>query len=241
MNALLTAAEMEAAIRGEQDDAEAKKILRYFKTGPGDYAEGDVFIGVRMGTIFKLAKDRMEMPLGEIETLLESPVHELRTAACSIMGQKASHKRTTTAELEALYDLYLRRHDRINNWDLVDLASYKVVGRWLWDKDRAPLYRLAESANLWERRTAVIATLFFSLKGDVADAYAISERLLGDPNDITHKAVGWALRTAGDKDGAAHRRFLDAHAATMPRTALRAALEKMPAGERARYMALGRA
>ena len=232
----LSAATLEAAILAEQSDEERRKILRYFKTGPGDYAEGDVFIGVRMGTIFKLAKTHIDLPPAEIETLMKSPIHELRVGALSVMGQKAAHRKTTPQELEALYDLYLRRHDRINNWDLVDLAAYKVLGRHLRERSRDPLYALARSDSLWERRSAIVATLHFSLKGDVEDAYAIAETLMWDPHDLTHKAVGWALRTAGGAAPDRHRSFLDRHAATMPRTMLRAAIENLPPETRAHYL-----
>lgn len=183
---------------------EAQKLLRYFKTGKGEYGEGDKFIGVRMGQLFALAKEFIEMPPGEIEKLLESPIHEMRAGACSIMGQQAKRKKTPESRRKELYDLYLRRHDRINNWDLVDLASYKVVGSYLFDfaKPRNVLYKLARSKSLWERRTAIVSTLYFIGKRDLEDAFKIAELLLKDDQDLIHKATGWALRFAGDKDHA---------------------------------------
>jgi DNA alkylation repair enzyme len=137
------------------------KIQRYFKSGEGQYGEGDTFIGVRMGQVFALAKEFIDMPPSEIEKLLESPIHEVRAGGCSIMGKQATSKKTPESRRKELYDLYLRRHDRINNWDLVDLASYKVVGSYLFDfsKPRAVLYKLARSREMWERRTAIVSKL----------------------------------------------------------------------------------
>ncbi len=154
MTDTLTAAEFEARVRAMQSDDELRKIQRYFKTGAGDYGEGDVFIGVRMGSIFALAKEFLAMELAEIETLLESEVHELRVGAVSIMAKRAAHKKTTEDRRKELFDLYLRRHDRINNWDLVDLGAWNVVGRYLADEPRDVLLKTrAVSQPAWERRT----------------------------------------------------------------------------------------
>jgi 3-methyladenine DNA glycosylase AlkD len=222
---------------------EAKKLQRYFKTGKGEYGEGDKFIGVRMGQLFALAKEFVDMPPDEIEKLLESPIHEIRAGGCSIMGKQASSKKTPESRRKELCDLYLRRHDRINNWDLVDLASYKVVGSYLFDfdKPRDVLYKLARSKDTWERRTAIVSTLYFIGKGDVADAFKIAELLLKDEQDLIHKATGWALRYAGDKDRKQLLGFLDKHAATMPRTALRYAIEKFDKEQRQHYLSMKKA
>src|SRR5205814_649144 len=135
-------------VHGSPDELE--KIQRYFKTGKGQYGEGDKFIGARMGHVFALAKEFIEMPLDEIEKLLESPIHEVRAGGVSIMGQQARRKRTPEAQRKKLFDLYIRRHDRINNWDLVDLGALYVVGIYLIDKPRGILYKLARSKNIWE-------------------------------------------------------------------------------------------
>lgn len=227
-------------LKAQGSPEEAKKHLRYFKTGKGEYGEGDKFIGVRMGQVFALAREFIDMPPGEIEKLLESPIHEVRAGACSIMGQQARRKKTPETRRKELHDLYLRRHDRINNWDLVDLASYKVVGSYLFDfdKPRHVLYKLARSSSLWERRTAIVSTLYFIGKGDLDDAFKIAELLLKDDQDLIHKATGWALRFAGDKDRARLLQFLEKHAATMPRTALRYAIEKLEAKQRKHYLGL---
>lgn len=215
---------------------ELAKYTRYFKTGPGEYGEGDVFMGVRMGQVFELAKEFADMELDEIERLLEERIHEPRAGAMRIMATQARGKRTSDARRKALYDLYLRRHDRIDNWDLVDLAAWDVVGRWLIDKPRDVLDTLARSTNMWERRTAILATMAFIREGDVTTTFRIAESLLADDQDLIHKATGWALRAAGDLDPVAVRAFLDRHAATMPRTTLRYALEHFDDDERAHYM-----
>ena len=216
--------------------AELAKYQRYFKTGPGEYAEGDHFMGVRMGQVFELAKEFADMELDEIERLLDERAHEPRAGAMRIMATQARGKRTPDARRKALFELYLRRHDRIDNWDLVDLAAWDVVGRWLLDKPRDRLDSLARSPNMWERRTAILATMAFIRDGDVTTTYRIAAVLLGDDEDLIHKAAGWALRAAGDHDRTALRAFLDQHAATMPRTALRYALEHFDDHERGHYM-----
>jgi 3-methyladenine DNA glycosylase AlkD len=233
----VTAEALLVELHANQSDAELAKIQRYFKTGKGDYAEGDVFIGVKMGTLFKISEGYLDMPVTELERLLESDIHEARAAALSVMGKAASARKAAPERIAELYALYLRRHDRINNWDLVDLAAWRVVGRHLWDQPRDVLYRLARSDSLWERRTAILATLHFALKGDYDDSYAIAELLLWDPHDLTHKAVGWALRTC-DKDLPRLEAFLERHGATMARTTLRAALEHFEPERRAYFMGL---
>ena len=237
MSAKLTATEFTRRLKAMQSDDELRKIQRYFKPESGGMRKDDYFIGVRMGSIFALAKKYVEMPVGEIEKLMESPIHEIRAGAMSIMGQCAKDKKCSEERLKELYDLYLRRHDRINNWDLVDLAAYYVVGKYLADKSRDVLYKLARSKNLWERRTAILATAHFILKmKDVNDTFKISEMLLQDEEDLVHKATGWMLRTAGDKDRERLRGFLDEHAAKMPRVLLRYSIEKLEKPEREHYM-----
>jgi 3-methyladenine DNA glycosylase AlkD len=243
MSTSLSAKQFVERLKAHQSAAELKKIQRYFKSGKGEYGEGDKFIGVRMGQVFALAKEFIEMPLGEIEKLLENPIHEVRAGGCSIMGKQATHKKTPESRRKELYDLYLRRHDRINNWDLVDLASYKVIGSYLFDfdKPRNVLYKLARSKNTWERRTAIVSTLFFIGKGDVDDAFKIAGILLKDDQDLVHKGTGWALRYAGQKDRKKLLSFLDEHAATMPRTALRYAIERLDKKQRDHYLGMKKA
>ena len=220
-----------------QSDDELRKIQRYFKSGAGDYGEGDTFIGVRMGHLFELAKEFAYMGLADIETLMESNIHEVRAGAMSIMAKQYAGKKTTDARRKELFDLYLRRHDRINNWDLVDLAAWYVVGPYLVGKPHDLLYKLARSNNMWERRTAILATFSFIKRGDPTDTLAIAEILLDDPEDLIHKAVGGMLRALDSKDLPALLAFLDQHAQKMPRTMLRYAIEHFDTAQKAKYLA----
>ena len=225
-------------LKAHRSPEELKKIQRYFKTGEGEYSERDKFIGVRMGEVFALAKEFIEMPLDEIEKLLDSTIHEARAGALSIMGKQARSKKTPAEHLKELFDLYIRRHDRVNNWDLVDLGALYVVGIYLIDKPRDILYKLARSKNIWERRTAIVGTGQLIRQGDVDDTFKISELLLKDDQDLVHKGMGWMLRAAGESDPGKLLAFLDKHAATMPRTALRYAIEKLDKKQRAHYMSM---
>jgi 3-methyladenine DNA glycosylase AlkD len=238
MAAELTAERFVSELEAHRSEAERAKLLRYFKTGPGEYGEGDDFIGVRMGTLFEVSKSYAGMSVGELEKLLESPIHEVRAGALSIMNKEAMGKRVSDDRRRALFELYLRRHDRVNNWDLVDVACRYVIGVYLENRPRDVLYSLARSESLWERRTAIVSTWWFIRAGDLDDALAIAEILVNDREDLIHKATGWMLRYAGDKDRARLRQFLDTHAATMPRTLLRYSIEKFPPELRTHYLAL---
>lgn len=229
-----TASEFVRRLKTHQSDNELKKIARYFKEAP---TKDDYFVGVRMGEVFALGKEFKDMPVAEIEKLMESPIHEVRAGAMSIMGQCAKTGKCSDERLKELFDLYIRRHDRINNWDLVDLAAYYVVGRYLADKPRKVLYKLARSKNRWERRTAILATAHFILKlKETDDTFAIAEMLLKDEEDLVNKATGWMLRTAGDVDRDRLLGFLDQHSTMMPRVMLRYSIEKLDKEQRERYM-----
>jgi 3-methyladenine DNA glycosylase AlkD len=165
-------------------------------------------------------------------------MHEVRAGACSIMAKQAARKKTSETRRRELYDLYLRRTDRINNWDLVDLAARDVVGGYVYDKKRDVLYELARSANVWERRTAIYATAYFIRRGDLDDTFRIAEQLIDDREDLIQKAVGGWLREAGKHDRGRLFEFLDQHAATMPRTALRYAIEHLEDQQRAQYLSM---
>jgi 3-methyladenine DNA glycosylase AlkD len=201
----------------------------------------DTILGVRMGQVFALAKKFMSMPLDEVETMLESPIHEMRVGAVSIMDFQARSKKTTDERRKELFDLYIRRHDRINTWDLVDRSAPWVVGSYLMDKPRKVLYKLAKSKKMPERRTAIVSTLYFIGKGDVEDAFKLAEILLYDKEDLIHKANGWALRFAGDKDRERLLSFLDEYAATMPRVTLRYATEHFEKKLRDHYLNMKKA
>ena len=207
-----------------------QKYTRYF---PGD----DSFIGVRMGDVFALAGRALAMPVHGIETLLESPIHEVRAGACSIMGKAATHRKAGVERREELYELYLRRHDRIDTWDLVDLGAHQVVGGWLVDKPRDPLYALAASSFWPERRTAMVATAAFLRRREITDTLQLARILGADENDFVQKATGWMLRYLGDIDRDALLGYLDQNAASLPRLTLRAATEKLDKPLRAHYQA----
>ena len=234
----LTAKQFIEALKKFRSDIELKKLQRYFKTGAGEYSEGDQFIGVKMGQVFALAKTFMHMPIAEIEKLLESPVHEARAGAASIMDKISRDKHTTDSRRKEIFTLYMKRHDRINNWDLVDLGCLYMVGRYLFDKPRKILYKLARSKNIWERRTAIVGTCYFIRKGDVSDTFKIAEMLVNDKEDLVHKGTGWMLRFAGDKDKKQLLGFLDKYAATMPRTLLRYSIEKLDKKQKEHYLKL---
>ena len=195
-------------------------------------------LGVRMGQVFALAKEFMNMDLDEVEKMLENPIHEMRVGAVSIMDFQARSKKTTEKRRKELFDLYIRRHDRINTWDLVDRSAPRVVGSYLVDKPRKILYKLAKSKHMAERRTAIVSTLYFIGKGDVEDSFKLAEILLYDKEDLIHKANGWALRFAGDKDQKRLMAFLDKYAATMPRVTLRYATEHFDKKQREHYLKL---
>jgi len=232
----LTAKNFIAQLKTHQSDAELKKIQRYFKSGKGDYGHGDKFMGVKMGTLFALAKEFGEMPIEEIEKLLESPVHEARAGAVSIMDKASRNKKISKERLKDFFDLYMRRHDRINNWDLCDLGCLYMTGSYLYDKPHNILYKLARSKNIWERRTAILSTCYFIRQGELTDTFKIAEILVNDKEDLIHKATGWMLRFAGTKDQKKLITFLDKYAATMPRTLLRYSIEHFNSKERERYL-----
>ena len=198
----------------------------------------DLSMGVRMGQVFALAKEFMDLPPAEIEKLLESPVHDVRAGAVSIMDWQARSKKTPESRRKELFDLYLRRHDRINDWDLVDRAAPYVVGGYLFDKPRKVLYKLARSKNMWERRTAITSTYYFIRQNDLDDTFKIAEILVDDEEDLVQKAVGGWVREAGKKDKKMLLAFLDRYAATMPRTTLRYAIEHLDRKQKDHYMKL---
>ena len=228
----MTSEQFEQLLMSYQSSNELKKYERFF---PLSQRGDDKFIGVRMGQVFALAKAHMDLPLEEVEQLLESPIHEIRVGAVSIMDFQARSKKTSPAHRKELFDLYIRRHDRINCWDLVDRSAPHVVGRYLADKPRDPLYKLVGSTNVWERRTAIVSTLYFLSQGDKRDTFKLAELLLSDSEEFIHKATGWLLRSAGGQE---LLEFLDRHAASMPRIALRYAVEKLEEALRSHYLSL---
>jgi 3-methyladenine DNA glycosylase AlkD len=231
-----TAREFVAALDRLADAKSIRDIRRYFHADPNARSGGNKILGVSFGKIFAVAKQFAAMPLVDVETLLESPYYEVRMGAVSIMDFQARAKRTMPAQRKALFELYIRRHDRINNWDLVDRAAPHVVGGYLADKPRAALSRLALSKNPWERRTAIVSTWYFIRSGELDDTFRIAGVLVRDEHELVQKAVGSWLREAGKRDQSRLVQFLDTHAATMPRTMLRYAVERLPAHVRAKVL-----
>jgi 3-methyladenine DNA glycosylase AlkD len=217
------------------DPAKALVLARFFKTGPGDYGEGDMFYGVTAPKVHRVVKAHRNAPEREVRKLLRSRFHEERITALLILVDQ--YRRGNDAQKKGIYDLYLASTAHINNWDLIDLTAQHIVGAYLDGRDTSVLTRLALSQNLWERRIAMLSTYHFIRKGDCSEALRIAELLLHDPHDLIHKAVGWMLREVGKRCSLeAERRFLDAHAAAMPRTMLRYAIERLPERLRLHYL-----
>jgi 3-methyladenine DNA glycosylase AlkD len=236
----MTAKELEKDLREAAAGRTPEDIAfigRFFKTYKGGYSEGDVFIGAKVPLIRAVCKKYKDMSLAEIERALESEVHEIRFAAVIIMANQAKSKQTSEALKKALYELYVRRTDRINNWDIVDSSCRDVVGEYIQDKPRDILYKLARSKDLWERRIAIVSTWAFIRKGHNDDTFKIAKILLHDPHDLIQKATGWMLRETGKRgDRAGLMTFLDAYAKEMPRTMLRYAIEHFDPATRGKYM-----
>ena len=207
---------------------------RYFKTGPGQYGEGDVFLGLSAPELRSLAKEYQSISIGDALKLLHSRFHEVRVLALLILIR--IYQKGDAAVRKQVYEAYLSNTKFINNWDLVDVSAAHIVGDYLLDKSRRPLYKLAKSTSLWERRISIIATARFIKVGDFADTFKLSERLLADKEDLMHKAVGWMLREVGKRDLASLEAFLKEHYRDMPRTMLRYAIERLPEARRQMYL-----
>lgn len=207
---------------------------RFFKTGPGQYGEGDVFLGIKVPPVRALAKQHRDVELDTITTLLHSKYHEERLFALLLLMQL--YERATDKERIAVFDLYLDNTSHINNWDLVDVSSPHIVGRHLVDRTRKVLHSMARSSSLWERRIAIISTFYFIRNNDFDDTLSIAKTLLHDEQDLMHKAVGWMLREVGKRDLEAEETFLLRHYQDMPRTMLRYAIERFPEKRRQQYL-----
>lgn len=230
----MTARKIQQRLRRLADPEKAKVLRRFFKTGPGEYGEGDRFHGIMVPHIRAVAREFRGAPLAEVRKLLPSPVHEERLLALLLLVD--AFERGDDRRKRETYRLYLKSARHINNWDLVDLTAPKIVGPFLEEKSRRPLYRFAQSKNLWERRIAVLSTFHFIKNRDYTDALAVAEMLLDDEEDLIHKAVGWMLREVGKRDSAALEKFLRKHHPSMPRTMLRYAIERFPEAKRRRYL-----
>ena len=234
---MISLPEIKDSLQKLADKNTAEVLQRFFKTGAGEYGEGDVFIGIKVPPLRKLAAEFQDTPLKSLRRLLKSEIHEERTLALMILVRQFA--RADENVRERIYDFYVAHTSFINNWDLVDGSAPYIVGPFLWKRDRSPLYVLAKSTSLWERRIAILSTFYFIRQNDFVDALKISELLLADEHDLIHKAVGWMLREIGKRDRAVEESFLKTRCRTMPRTMLRYAIERFPEPHRRRYL-LGR-
>lgn len=214
---------------------EKREILpRFFKTGKGEYGEGDRFMGIVVPDIRKVAKAHKEASISDIEVLLASEYHEMRL--CGLLIMVLRWKKATETERRTMFDFYLAHTACINNWDLVDLSAPAIVGGYLMDKPRDILYRLAESRLLWDNRIAIVSTFAFIKKADLDDTYALADKMMHHPHDLMHKAIGWMLREAGKRDARRLYEYVEEHRTVMPRTMLRYAIEKFSETERKHLM-----
>jgi 3-methyladenine DNA glycosylase AlkD len=230
----MTAAEIQQQLRSLGSPEAAAGAARFFKTGPGQYGEGDIFLGLGAQKMHRLSKEHSGLSVRELRVLLRSPVHEDRSLALLILVRQAM--KGDAGVKEKIFKLYLAHTRYINNWDLVDASAREIVGGHLADKSREPLLELARSKSMWERRISIVATHFFIRQGDFVDTLRIAELLLGDKEDLIHKAVGWMLREVGKKDQPVLEGFLRCHGRVMPRTALRYAIERFPKELRLAYL-----
>ena len=221
------------------DPSQVEGLSRFFKTGKGQYGEGDRFLGIKVPVTRSVVKGCWSsVGLDGLEECLASGYHEVRLAALLTLVEIFKHSSKTGISKEECIDFYLEHTDRINNWDLVDLSCYPLLGEWLLDKDRTVLYDLARNGKtVWEQRIGIVSTMTFIRKGQLTDTFAIADILLDHPHDLIQKAVGWMLREAGKRDKAALVAWLEPRCRKMPRTMLRYAIEKFPPEERERFMA----
>lgn len=221
-----------------EDPSQVEGLSRFFKTGPGEYGEGDLFLGIKVPVTRSVVKDCWKgTSFEDLEECLASGYHEVRLAGLLTLVEIFSHSRKDPLVQERCIDFYLAHTERINNWDLVDLSCYQLLGSWLMDKDRSLLYDLARNGkSIWEQRIGIVSTIAFIRKGQLDDTFAIADMLLDHPHDLIHKATGWLLREAGKRDGSALREFLATRYMNMPRTMLRYAIEKFPEEERQQYL-----
>ena len=216
------------------DKQRAKIQQGFFKTGPGEYGEGDIFLGIRIPELRKLAKEYQDIPSREVWQLLKAPIHEERLLALLILVRKYS--KGTETERKRIYELYLRNTRFINNWDLVDVTAEHIVGNFLMNKSRKPLYSLAKSKFLWDRRISIMSTFHFIKHHDFSDTLKIAKILMSDKEDLIHKAVGWMLRETGKRHLPTEEKFLRKYYQSMQRTMLRYAIERFPESKRQKYL-----
>jgi 3-methyladenine DNA glycosylase AlkD len=230
----MSVSQIQSDLQALSDSSKATTLSRFFKTGPGEYGEGDKFLGVVVPQQRAVAKKYTDLSLPELQELLQSKIHEYRLTALFILI--AQFKKADESGKKIIADFYLKNTKNINNWDLVDLSAPNILGNYFFDKDKAVLYRLANSADLWEKRMAILATYTFIKKGQLDDTLKIAEILLVDKHDLIHKAVGWMLRELGKQNQQLEEKFLQQHVKAMPRTMLRYAIEKFSPEKRQLYL-----
>lgn len=230
----MTAVDIQKELEAYSTPEKKESLPYFFKTGKGQYGEGDKFLGVVVPDTRKVAKKNKDISFVEIEKLLNNEYHECRLCALLLLVER--FKKSVEEDRKTIVDFYLAHTLRINNWDLVDLSAKDIVGEYLVDKDRSVLYQLADSDLLWDQRIAIVSTFAFIKRGDLSDILSLSQKLLYHKHDLMHKAVGWMLREAGKKDKKVLSTFLDSHHKKMPRTMLRYSIEKFTPEERAYYM-----
>jgi 3-methyladenine DNA glycosylase AlkD len=230
----VTCQEIQTRLAQLANREKARILQGFFKTGPGQYGEGDIFLGITVPVLRKFAKECRETTVHEAVRLMRSPVHEERLLSLFLLI--SAYGRGDEAQKNRIFGLYLKNTGFVNNWDLVDLSAPNIAGAHLAERSRQPLYALARSSDLWERRIAIVATFFFIRMNDHRDTLKIARILIRDEHDLIHKAVGWMLREVGKKDLRAEEEFLVAHYRTMPRTMLRYAVERFPEDKRRRYL-----
>jgi len=226
----LTLADLQRELARAADPERARNLAWFFKTGKGQYGEGDVFCGITVPVMRSLAKSYTHLKLADVKKLLNSRVHEHRFTALIILVSR--YEAANSAVKQKIFNFYLRHTRHTNNWDLVDTSAPYIVGEHLVTRSRSVLFSLAKSPRLWERRIAMVATMAFIRRGDLDDAFAIAALLLGDEHDLIHKAVGWMLREAGKHSTPRLLKFLEQNYSAMPRTALRYAIERLPQSQR---------
>lgn len=232
----MSAEKLKEELLAASNKNKARDLARFFKTGKGEYGEGDIFIGVTVPVNRSISKKYLHLSPTELIPLLRSDIHELRLSALLCMVEQYKSRHTTSARKQEIVDTYIGNTRYINNWDLVDLSVYNIIGAHLLHRDRQLLYRWADSTLLWEQRMAIVATMWFIRQGDYDDTIAIAEKLCHHPHDLIQKAVGWLLREMGKRDEKRLIDFLDKHYTTLPRTLLRYAIEKFPPHLRNHYM-----
>lgn len=235
----MSAEEISIAVQALANPEKAAFLSRFFKTGKGEYGAGDVFAGLTVPQCRKIARDFRDLKMNEIKLLLTSAIHEERLIALLLLVSK--YQKATGPDKNMIAQFYLQSLAYVNNWDLVDSSAQYILGDWLLKRNRKILYKLARSKDLWKRRVAIISTFAFINAGDFEDTFAIASMLMNDKHDLIHKATGWMLREVGKRVSMDQlRRFLQQHAAQMPRTAFRYAIERMPEAERKNWLNAGK-